>query len=282
MLAKISWKTQQLLCFSSFSLLLPVSEWAAVYCESSQPQSRPRPTWPAQCRWCPGWVGSWWCTLAAASPPPSWWAQQCWSSYPQSLWSGWQLHWAPGPWEPWTQHIQHRACKQGEVRMRETILKIATFAWGAHNRPHGGHHYRGKWSIHQNQQRYFLKTNVILIEKSMEWRSQIPDILSDPPRNPPKQPVSVGLSDCGGGEDLLDTLAHRLDVQTTPNRNQVDKSVKGTNQDLCDTFNLGDIYIFPTVTHLKRARLTLVHLMLIPMLLVWSTRMLYLVLEASL
>ena len=99
----------------------------------------------------------------------------------------------------------------------------------------------GKWSIHQNQQRYFFKTNVILIEKKVT----VPDVLSDPPRNPPKQPVSVGLSDCGGGEDLLDTLTHRVDVQTTPNRNQVDKPVKGTNQDLCDTFNLGDIYIFP-------------------------------------
>ena len=41
-------------------------------------------------------------------------------------------------------------------------------------------------------------------------------------------------------------------------------------------------FIFLTVTHLKRALLTLVHRMLIPMLLVWSTRMLYLVLEASL
>ena len=74
----------------------------------------------------------------------------------------------------------------------------------------------------------------------------LPDILSDSPRNPPKQPVSVGFSDSGGGEDFLDTLTHRLNVQTTPNRNQVDKSVKGTNQDLCDTFNLGDIYIFPS------------------------------------
>ena len=41
-------------------------------------------------------------------------------------------------------------------------------------------------------------------------------------------------------------------------------------------------FIFPTVTHLKRALLTLVHRILIPMLLVWSTSMLYLVLEASL
>ena len=37
-----------------------------------------------------------------------------------------------------------------------------------------------------------------------------------------------------------------MDVQTTPNRHQVDKSKEWTNQDLCDTCNLGDIYIFPS------------------------------------
>lgn len=80
---------------------------------------------------------------------------------------------------------------------------------------------------------------------SQEGQIISPDILSDPPRNPPKQPVPVGLSDSSGWENLLDTLTHRVDVQTTPNRNQVDKSEEWTNQDLCDTFIVGDIYIFP-------------------------------------